>query len=114
MTLRNRSNDFISNGLTIPQEEVLGESIMMIPDSQRRFGEAMKKLSDLLVRDRSLPHVSDPSLTFSQEEGSGVYDENDETIREAQKLRAEFYPLESETKESPALETFDETKEEMF
>lgn len=43
-----------------------------------------------------------------------MYDETDETIREAQKLRAEFYPLESETKESPALATFDETKEEMF
>jgi hypothetical protein len=54
------------------------------------------------------------SLPPLQEEGSGVYDENDETIREAQKLRSEFYPLESETKEPTAAETFDETKEEIF
>lgn len=31
------------------KEEVLAESVMMIPDSQRRLDEAIKKLSDLLV-----------------------------------------------------------------
>ena len=32
------------------QEEVLDESIMMVPDSRRRLGEAIDKLAELLVR----------------------------------------------------------------
>jgi hypothetical protein len=53
MTLRSRSasEDDPPSWLTslLLQEEVLGESVMMIPDSQRRCEEAMKKLSELLV-----------------------------------------------------------------
>jgi hypothetical protein len=43
-----------------------------------------------------------------------VCDENDVTILEAQRLISDFYPLESEAKESSAAETFDENKDEIF
>lgn len=52
-------------------------------------------------------------MIFFQDEGSGIYNENDEVIAEAKSLIAEFHPTELDTKVSLA-DSFDESKEENF
>jgi hypothetical protein len=69
MTSRNRSQSFLLSyhDLSLSQEEVLGESVMMIPDSQRRCDEVMKKLSELMVG-----NISSASLLRNGIAGGGT------------------------------------------
>lgn len=67
------------------QEEVLEESVMMVPDSRRRLGEVMRALQGLLAEG-------------AEGQGQGGLDEGSEAVQEARAMVASFLQEEEDAR----------------